>query len=40
MKVTFSVIKTCYCYDDGETCSTWVVANWDIVAKAHFNSPS
>lgn len=45
MKVTFSVIKTRYCCNDGEACKSWDVANWDIVnwdtvAKASFNSPS
>lgn len=45
MKVTFSVIKTRYCCNDGSTCESRDVlnrdiVNRDIVAKASFESPS
>lgn len=45
MKVTFSVIKTWYCCNDGSTCESRDVLNQDIVnrdivAKASFESPS
>lgn len=45
MKVTFSMIKTQYCCNDGEPCKSrcvaiWDIVNWDTVAKANFNSLS